>query len=60
MIVSLMGAGLAIDRPFGWRRWSTAWRLPGITMPLTVAVVALPAWRLLDWPPDAAPLLGPH
>ncbi|MGX5210909.1 cation:proton antiporter [Streptomyces violaceus] len=58
VIVSLMGAGLAIDRPFGWRRWSTTWRLLGITMPLTVAVVALLAWGLLDWPPAAALLLG--
>ncbi|AMW11848.1 cation transporter [Streptomyces qaidamensis] len=58
VIVSLMGAGLAIDRPFGWRRWSSTWRLLGITMPLTVAVVALLAWGLLDWPPAAALLLG--
>lgn len=58
VIVSLMGAGLAIDRPFAWRRWSTTWRLLGITMPLTVAVVALLAWGLLDWPPAAALLLG--
>ncbi|MFD8222993.1 cation:proton antiporter [Streptomyces massasporeus] len=58
VIVSLMGAGLAIDRPFGWRRWSSAWRLLGITMPLTVAAVALLAWGLLDWPPAAALLLG--
>ncbi|MYS92927.1 MULTISPECIES: cation:proton antiporter [Streptomyces] len=58
VIVSLMGAGLAIDRPFGWRRWSSTWRLLGITMPLTMAVVALLAWGLLDWPPAAALLLG--
>ncbi|MBD0421889.1 cation:proton antiporter [Streptomyces sp. TRM S81-3] len=58
VIVSLMGAGLAIDRPFGWRRWSSTWRLLGITMPLTVVVVALLAWGLLDWPPAAALLLG--
>ncbi|MFJ4815989.1 cation:proton antiporter [Streptomyces sp. NPDC088801] len=58
VIVSLMGAGLAIDRPFGWRRWSSTWRLLGITMPLTVAAVALLAWGLLDWPPAAALLVG--
>ncbi|MFF3350790.1 cation:proton antiporter [Streptomyces sp. NPDC002779] len=58
VIVSLMGAGLAIDRPFGWRRWSGTWRLLGITMPLTVTVVALLAWGMLDWPPAAALLLG--
>ncbi|MFD5574419.1 cation:proton antiporter [Streptomyces cadmiisoli] len=58
VIVSLMGAGLAIDRPFGWRRWSSTWRLLGITMPLTVVAIALLAWGLLGWPPAAALLLG--
>ena len=28
-IVSLMGAGLAINRPFAWRTWSSTWRLLG-------------------------------
>ena len=27
VIVALMGAGLKIDRPLGWRRWSSTWRL---------------------------------
>jgi len=27
VIISLMGAGLKLDRPLGWRRWSSTWRL---------------------------------
>ncbi|MEU6176969.1 cation:proton antiporter [Streptomyces coeruleorubidus] len=58
VIVSLMGAGLAIDRPFSRRGWSITWRLLGVTMPLTVVAVALLAWGLLGWPPAVALLLG--
>ncbi|MEU0670599.1 cation:proton antiporter [Streptomyces lavendulocolor] len=58
VIVSLMGAGLAINRPPGLRAWAGTWRLLGITMPLTVVAVAVLAWALLDWPPAAALLLG--
>ena len=47
VIVSLMGAGLALDRPVGWRRWASTWRLLAITMPLSVlAVVVLGSWLL--------------
>lgn len=41
VIVALMGAGLKIDRPFGWRSWSTTWRLLAVTMPVTIGVTAL-------------------
>ena len=41
VIVSLMGAGLKIDRPFSWRRWSSTWRMLAIAMPLTIAATAL-------------------
>ncbi|MFF1699398.1 cation:proton antiporter [Streptomyces sp. NPDC058257] len=58
VIVALMGAGLAINRPFGRRSWSTAWRLLGITMPLTVVATALVARGLVGWPPAVALLLG--
>jgi NhaP-type Na+/H+ or K+/H+ antiporter len=58
VVVSLMGAGLALNRPFGRRRWGASWRLLGITMPLTVAVTGLLAWGVLDWPPAAALLLA--
>lgn len=44
VIVSLMGAGLAINRGFSWRTWSTTWRLLAITMPVSIAAVALLGW----------------
>jgi NhaP-type Na+/H+ or K+/H+ antiporter len=58
VLVSLMGAGLKLDTPLGLRRWATTWRLLGITMPLSIAGIALLSWLLLDlsWP--AALLLG--
>ncbi|WP_127012917.1 cation:proton antiporter [Microbacterium oxydans] len=44
VLVSLMGAGLAINRPLRWRTWSTTWRLLAITMPLSIAAVAVLGW----------------
>jgi NhaP-type Na+/H+ or K+/H+ antiporter len=41
VVVSLMGAGLAINRAFSWRTWSTTWRLLAVTMPISIAAVAL-------------------
>ncbi|GAA5037673.1 NhaP-type Na+/H+ or K+/H+ antiporter [Thermocatellispora tengchongensis] len=58
VVVSLMGAGLAINRPPGLHRWSSTWRLLGVTMPLTVVAVAAVAVTLLGWPLAAALLLG--
>ena len=37
VIVSLMGAGLKLDRPLSWRGWNSTWRLLAIAMPLTMA-----------------------
>lgn len=39
VLVSLMGAGLKLDRPLSWRTWSTTWRLLAIGMPLTIALM---------------------
>lgn len=58
VIVSLMGAGLAVNRPPGLRRWAAPWRLLGIGMPLTIAGTALAAALLLEWPAAAALLLA--
>ncbi|MEU8380174.1 cation:proton antiporter, partial [Streptosporangium sp. NPDC048865] len=58
VLISLMGAGLAINRPFGRRNWSSTWRLLGWTLPLTVVAVAAAAYGLLGWPLAAALLLG--
>jgi len=47
VIVSLMGAGLKLDRPMSWRGWSSTWRLLAIAMPLTIlATLALGIWGL--------------
>jgi len=39
VLIALMGAGLRLDRPFGWRRWRSTWRLLLIVMPLTMITV---------------------
>lgn len=58
IIVALMGAGLKIDRPLGWRRWMVTWRLLGIAMPLTIIAIALLGWWLLGLGIASALLLG--
>jgi NhaP-type Na+/H+ or K+/H+ antiporter len=47
VLISLMGAGLALDRPLGWRRWRNTWRLIGLTMVASIAVVTVLAGALL-------------
>ena len=47
VIVSLMGAGLKIDRVIGLRSWALAWRLLAIAMPITMLMVGLLAGSLL-------------
>ncbi|GAB3261036.1 cation:proton antiporter [Kineococcus gypseus] len=58
VIISLMGAGLAIDRRVGWRRWASTWRLLAVAMPLTIALVAWAGAALAGLPVAAAVLLG--
>ena len=58
VVVSLMGAGLKLDRPVSWRGWESAWRLLGIAMPLTIAGIALLGWAVLGLGIAAALLLG--
>lgn len=63
VIVSLMGVGLALDRPLrlrdrtSWAAWSATWRLLALAMPLSIAAVALLGWTL-GLAPAAALLLG--
>ena len=58
VIVSLMGAGLKIRRPWGWRRWLPTWRLLAVTMPLCILGMALTGWWLVGLAPAAAMLIG--
>ncbi|WP_234031278.1 cation:proton antiporter [Mycetocola zhujimingii] len=58
VIVSLMGAGLAINRPVGWKRWSTTWRLLAITMPLSILAVTVLGVSALGLGVASALLLG--
>ncbi|MFC0410865.1 cation:proton antiporter [Roseomonas elaeocarpi] len=58
VLIALMGAGLKLDRPFGWRRWESTWRLLIVAMPLTIAGVAVLARLGLELPWAACLLLG--
>ncbi|CAL9467946.1 hypothetical protein SUDANB95_02757 [Actinosynnema sp. ALI-1.44] len=58
VIVSLMGAGLALNRPVGLRRWATTWRLLAVTMPLSVVAVGVLGWGVLGWGVASAVLLA--
>lgn len=58
VIVALMGAGLKLDRPIGWKRWIITWRLLGIGMPLSIAAIAVLGWYILGLKPASALLLG--
>ena len=58
VLISLMGAGLALDRPVGWRRWMTTWRLIGFTMVASITVVALLAGQVLGFGLASAVLIA--
>ncbi|CAN7561700.1 cation:proton antiporter [Phenylobacterium sp. LjRoot219] len=58
LIIALMGAGLKLDRPVGWRRWEVPWRLLAVAMPLTIAAVACASHYGLGFPIAAALLLA--
>ena len=58
VIVALMGAGLKLDRPLGWRSWMITWRLLSITMLLSIGGITLLGWGVLGLPISSALLLG--
>lgn len=58
VIVSLMGAGLALNRRVSLRGWGSTWRLLGITMPLTMIAVVFLGVGLLGMGVAAAVLLA--
>lgn len=58
VIISLMGAGLKIERPLSWRRWQLTWRLLGIAMPLTILALMAAGQLLLGLGAATALLLA--
>lgn len=58
VIIALMGAGLKIDRPPGWKSWSSTWRLLAVTMILSIALAAIVGWWIAAFVPATAMLLG--
>lgn len=58
VLVALVGAGLRIDTPFGWRAWGPTWRLLAITMPLCILAGVLLGQHLLGLGLASAALLG--
>ncbi len=58
VIISLMGTGLKIDRPFSLKNWKLPLRLVSITMLLSIAAITFLAWKFLNFDPASALLLG--
>ena len=58
VIVALMGAGLKLDRPLGWRTWQPTVRLLAVTMPLSILLAAVIGWWAVGLAPATALLLG--
>ncbi|XVH33613.1 cation:proton antiporter (plasmid) [Haloferacaceae archaeon DSL9] len=58
VIIALMGAGLKIDRPFDLLTWTSTWRLLAVTMPVSIALLALLGWYFIGLLVPTAILLG--
>ena len=58
VIISLMGAGLKIDRQIGLRSWLSTWRLLAIAMPITILAITLLGVHALGFSVAMALLLG--
>jgi NhaP-type Na+/H+ or K+/H+ antiporter len=58
VIISLAGAGLAIDVGTNWRRWIPSWCLIGIAMPLTIVAIFVLGWQVAGLGIAASVLLG--
>ncbi len=58
VIISLSGAGLKIDREFGWKSWMSGWRLLMVAMPLSIIALSLMGYWILALAPASAILLG--
>ncbi|GHH44327.1 cation:proton antiporter [Lentzea cavernae] len=58
VIISLMGAGLALNRKVSLHGWGSTWRLLAITMPLSMIAVGLLGWSVLGLGVAASVLLA--
>lgn len=58
VIVSIAGAGLAVDRKLGRKSWHHTWMLLAVTMPLTIGALAWVGWGWVGLPWGTAILLG--
>jgi NhaP-type Na+/H+ or K+/H+ antiporter len=58
VLVSLMGAGLKLERKIGLKRWLVTWRLLFITMPLCILALALGGYYLMGLTLGGAVILG--
>lgn len=58
VIISLAGAGLAIDRKIGLKRWRFTWPLLLIVMPLTIIITALTGYYIMGFSVASALLLA--
>jgi sodium/hydrogen antiporter len=58
VIISLMGSGLKIDRPFTLKNWAVPLRLISLTMILSIGIITYLAWYFLDFDLPSALLLG--
>lgn len=58
VLISLFSAGVKMPVPFTWARWQASLRLAWLSMTVSVALVALFAWSVLQLPVGAAILLG--
>jgi NhaP-type Na+/H+ or K+/H+ antiporter len=57
-LISLMGAGLKLDRPLSLRGWRVTWRLLGITMPVSILALTLIGWGFMGFTLATALLIG--
>lgn len=58
VIISLVGAGLKIDRDLGWKSWKITWRLLAVAMPLCILSLMLGGWLFMGISLAASILLG--
>ena len=58
VIISLAGAGLAIDTPATWRNWQPTWRLLIVVMPASIVAIAWLGQEMLGLGLAAAMLLA--